>query len=222
MTNPDCVLKIRDITLPTKVHMVKAMVFPVVMCRCESWTIKKAECWRTVAFKLWCWRRVLKVPWTAKRKKTVNPKGNQPWISLEELMLKLKLQQFGHLMEELTHWRRLWGWERLRAGGKGSNRGWEGWVASLSPWTWVWANSGIHWRIGKSGAAVHGISKSRTHHVPEQQQQNQQSRRFAWMTARSGLDQEGWEWRVGCSNFSRLYRYFRNDGIFLRVKCGCV
>ena len=97
MTNLDSVLKSRDITLPTKVHLVKAMVFPVVMYRCESWTIKKAECQRIDAFELWCWRRLLRVPWTARRSNQSILKEINPEYSLEALMLKLKLQYFGHL-----------------------------------------------------------------------------------------------------------------------------
>ena len=98
MTNLDSILKRRDITLPTKVHLVKAMVFPVVMYGCDSWTVKKAECWRTDAFELWCWRRLLRVPWTARRSNPSILKEISPGCSLEGLMLKLKLQYFGHLM----------------------------------------------------------------------------------------------------------------------------
>ena len=98
MTNLDSILKIRDITLPTKVHLVKAMVFPVVMYGCESWTVKKAQCRRTDAFELWCWRRLLRVPWTARRSNQSILKEISPGFSLEGLMLKLKLQHFGQLM----------------------------------------------------------------------------------------------------------------------------
>ena len=98
MTNLDSILKSRDITLPTKVHLVKAMVFPVVMYGCESWTIKKAEPQRTDAFELWCWRRLLRVPWTARRSNQSILKEISPDYSLEGLMLKLKLQYVGHLM----------------------------------------------------------------------------------------------------------------------------
>ena len=98
MTNLDSILKSRDITLPTKVHLVKAMVFPVVMYGCESWTIKKAEHQRMDAFELWCWRRLLRVPWTARRSNQSILKEISPEHSLEGLMLKLKLQYFGHLM----------------------------------------------------------------------------------------------------------------------------
>ena len=99
MTNLDSILKSRDITLPTRVCLVKAMIFPVVMYGCESWTIKKAECWRMDTFKLWCWRRLLRVPWTARRSNQSILKEISPGCSLERMMLKLKLQYFGHLMK---------------------------------------------------------------------------------------------------------------------------
>ena len=101
MTSLDSILKSRDITLPTKVHLVKAMVFPVVMYGCESWTIKKAERWRIDAFELWCWRRLLRVPWTARRSNQSILKEISPGCSLEGLMLQLKLQYFGHLMRRV-------------------------------------------------------------------------------------------------------------------------
>ena len=99
MTNLNSILKSRGITLPTKVHLVKAMVFPVVMYGCESWTVKKAECRRIDAFKLWCWRRLLRVPWTLRESNQSILKEISPGCSLEGLMLKLKLQYFGHLMQ---------------------------------------------------------------------------------------------------------------------------
>ena len=98
MTNLDCVIKSRDLTLPTKVRLVKAMVFPVFMYGCESWIVKKAECWRIDAFELWCWRRLLRVPWTARRSNQSILKEINPEYSLEGLMLKLNLQSFGHLV----------------------------------------------------------------------------------------------------------------------------
>ena len=116
MTNLDSIFKSRDITLPTKVHLVKAMVFPVVMYGCESWTVKKAECQRIDAFELWCWRRLLRVPWTVRRSNQSILKEICPGISLEGLMLKLKLQYSGHLMRrvdslEKTDAGRDWGQE---------------------------------------------------------------------------------------------------------------
>ena len=107
MTNLDIIFKSREITLPTKVGLVTAMVFPVVMYGCESWTVKKAERQRIDAFELWCWRRLLRVPWTARKFNQSILKEISPGVSLEGMMLKLKLQYFGHLMEELTHWKRL-------------------------------------------------------------------------------------------------------------------
>ena len=101
VTNLDSILKSRDITLPTYVHLVKAMVFLVVMYVCESWTIKKAECWRIDAFELWCWRRLLRVPWTARRSNQSILKEISPGCSLEGLMLKLKFQYFGYLMQRV-------------------------------------------------------------------------------------------------------------------------
>ena len=125
MNNLDSILKSRDITLPTKVRLVKAMVFPVVMYACESWTIKKAECRRIDAFELWCWRRLLRVPWTARRSNQSILREIGPGFSLEGLMLKLKLQYFSHLMWRADSFektlmlgkiqgRRRWGWQRMR------------------------------------------------------------------------------------------------------------
>ena len=122
MGNIDRVLKSRAIILSTKVHIVKATVFPVVTYSCESRPVMKAEHQRIDAFKLWCWRRLLRVPWTARRSSQSILKEINPEYSLEGLMLKLKLQYFGH-HKELTPWKRPWCWERLRAGGEGSTRG---------------------------------------------------------------------------------------------------
>ena len=107
MTKLDSILKSRDITLPTKVHLVKVMVFPVVMYGCESWTIKKAECRRIDAFEVWCWRRLLRVPWTARRSNQSILKEINPGISLKRMMLKLKLQNSGHLMQRVDSLERL-------------------------------------------------------------------------------------------------------------------
>ena len=141
MTNLDSILKSRDITLPTKVCLVKAMVFPVVMhgCeRCMDWTIKKAECRRIDTFELWCWRRLLRDPWTARRSNQSILKEISPGCSLEGLMLKLELQYLATWCKELTHLKRLWCWEKLRAGGEGDNRGRDGWMASPTQWTWFY------------------------------------------------------------------------------------
>ena len=126
MINLDIVLKNRDITLPTKVSIVKSIVFSVVMYGCESWIITKAECQRTDAFELWCWRRLLKVPWSTRRSNQWILEEINPEYSLEGLMLKLKLQYFATWCEEMTHWKRPWCWERLKAGGEGDDREWDG------------------------------------------------------------------------------------------------
>ena len=147
MTNIDSILKSRDITLPTKVNLVKAVVFLVVMYECESWTIKKAEQWRTDAFELWCWRRLLRVPWTAKKLNQSILKEISPDYLSEGLILKL--QYFGNMMWR-TDWKRPWCWKRLKVG-EGDDRGWDGWMASPTQRTQVWVHSGSWWWIGKPG-----------------------------------------------------------------------
>ena len=150
MTNLDSIFKSRDITLPTKVRLVKAMVFPVVMCGCESWTVKKAECRRIDAFELWCWRRLLRVPWTAR--------------SSNQSILKVSWLLFGRTDAEAAT-PILWpphvkSWligkdpdagRDLGAGEERDYRGWDGWMASLTWWTWVWVNSGSWWWTGRPG-----------------------------------------------------------------------
>ena len=134
MTNLDSIFKSRDITLPTKVCLVKAMVFPVVMCGCESWTVKKAECQRIDAFELWCWRRLLRVTWTIRRSNQSILKEISPGCSLEELMLRLKLQYFGHLMQRVDSLEKTLMLGGIGAGGEGDDRGGDGWMASLTRW----------------------------------------------------------------------------------------
>ena len=151
LTNLDSLLKSRDITLSTKVHLVKARVFSAAMYGCDSWTMKKAEHQRIDAFEVWCWRRLLRVPWTARWSKQSILRDISPKYSLEGLMLKLKLQYFGHQYKELTYWKRPWCWERLGAGGEEDDRRWDGWMVSLPQRTWVWANSWRQWRTGKPG-----------------------------------------------------------------------
>ena len=151
MTNLDSILKSRDITLLTNVSLVKPMVFPVVMYGCERWTIKKAEHQRTDAFELQCWRRLLRVTWTARRSNQSILKEISPEYSLEGLMLKLKLQYFGHLLWRTDSLEKTWCWERLKAGGKGDDWGWDSWLASPTQWTWVWAGSGSWWWTGGPG-----------------------------------------------------------------------
>ena len=151
MTNLDSIFKSRDIILPTKVRLIKAIVFPVVMFGCKSWTVKKAEHHRIDAFELWCWRRLLRVPWTARRSNQSILKEISPGISLEGMMLKLKLQYFGHLMRSVDSLEKT-----LKLGGIGGRRRrgrqrmrWL--MASLTRWTWVWVNSGSWWWTGRPG-----------------------------------------------------------------------
>ena len=121
------------------------------MYGCENWTIKKSEHQRIDVFELRCWRRLLRVPWTARRSNQSILKEISPEYSLEGLMLKLKLQYFGHLVGRTDSLERPWCWERLRAGREGDDRGWDGWMAPLTQWTWVWANFRRWWRMGKPG-----------------------------------------------------------------------
>ena len=158
MTNLDSILKSRDITLPTKVRLVKAMVFPVVMYICESWTIKKAEHRRIDIFELWCWRRLLRVPWTARRSSQSILKEISSGCSLEGLMLKLKLQYFDHLMRWADSFEKTLMLGKIEGRRRGY-RGWDGWMASPTQWTWVW----IDWQLVMDRAAwhaaVHEVSK---------------------------------------------------------------
>ena len=133
------------------------------MYGCESWTVKKAECQRIDAFELWCWKRLLRVPWTARRSNQSILKEISPGISLEGMMLKLRLQSFGHLMRRVDSLQRLWCWEGLGAGGEGDDRGWDGWMLSLTRWTWVWVNSRCWWWTGRPRILrIMGSQKSQT------------------------------------------------------------
>ena len=143
MTNLDSVLKSRDITLSTKVHLVKAMVFPVVAYGRENWTVKKAEHWRIDAFELWCWRRLLRVPWTARRSNQSILKEISPGSLLERVMLKLKLQYFGHLMWRADSFEKTLMLGKIEGRRRRDDKESDGWMASLTWWTWVWETSGV-------------------------------------------------------------------------------
>ena len=156
MTNLDSIFKSRDITLPTKVHLVKALVFPVVMYGCESWTVKKAERWRMMlfyAFELWCWRR-LEPPLDCKGIQTVHSKGDQSWVYFgrNDAEAETPVVWPPHAKSWLIG--KDWCLEELGARGEGDNRGWDGWMASLTRWTWVWVNSGSWWWTGRPGVLL--------------------------------------------------------------------
>ena len=188
----------------------------------ESWTIKKVEHRRIDAFELWCWRRLLRVPWTAKRSIQFILKEISPEYSLERLMLKLKLQYFGTWCEELTHWKRPWCRERLRAG-RGDDRGWNGWMASPTQWTWVWVRPGSWWGTGRPGILLSmgsqrvrhnwatelnwtgGLARCKIHRKKEQKFNWQKQRKKKWREEKSKGKKERrevslaggeWVWRT--------------------------
>ena len=154
------------------------------MYGCESWIIKKAECWRTDCFELQCWRRLLRVPWTPRKSNQSILKEINPKYSFEGLMLKLKLQYFGHLIRKIDSLEKTLMLGKMKARGEGDDNRWDGWMASLTWWTWLWANSGRWWRTGKPGVLQSMGSKRVIHDwVTEQQQQQQQQQKInIWST----------------------------------------
>ena len=168
MTNLDSILKSRDITLPTKVHLLKTMVFPVVMYGCESRTRKKAEHWGIDAFELWCWRRLLRAPWTARRSNQSILKEISPECSLEGLMLQLKLRYFGHLMWRTDSLEKTLMLRKIEGKRRRDGRGWDGWMALPTQSTWVRVNSGSWWWTDRPGVLQSmGLQKVRHYWATE-------------------------------------------------------
>ena len=162
-SNYNSILKNRGITLPTKVHIVKALVFAVVMYGCESWTIKKAECWRIDAFELWCWKRLLRVPWTARRSNQSILKEISSEYSWMDWCWSWHSNTLATWCKYLTHLKRPWCWRRLKTGREGDDREWEGWMTSLTQQMWVWARSRRWWRTGKLGV-LQSMGSQRVRH----------------------------------------------------------
>ena len=159
VTNLDSISKSRDITLPTNAHLVKVMVFPVVMYVCESWTIKEAEHWRIDTFELWCLRRLLRVPWTAGNQTSQFYRKSVLNIHWKDWCWSWNSNTLATWCKKPTHLKRPWCWERLKAGGKRDDRGWDGWMASLTRWTWVWVSFGCWWWTGNLACSSPWVCK---------------------------------------------------------------
>ena len=163
MTNLDSILKSRDITLPTKVCLVKVIAFPVVIYGCESWTIKKAEHRRIDALELWCWRRLLRVLCTTRRSNESPFYRSVLGVHWKDWCWSWNSSILATWCKQLTHLKRSWCWERLKAGGEGDYRGWEGWMASPTQWIWVWVNSRSWWWTGRPGV-LQSMGSQRVRH----------------------------------------------------------
>ena len=187
LKNLDGSLKIRYITLWTKVHIVKAMVFPVVVYRCESWIIKKTEYQIIDFFNYWCWRRHLKVPCTVRRLNQTILNEINPEYSLEGLMLKLKLQHFGHLMRTADSLENTLMLGKIEVKREEGDTGWDGWMAPLIQWTRTWANSGRWWGTGKPSMPRSMGSQKVAHQLVTEQQQQRENISL-WKVATT------WEW----------------------------
>ena len=163
MTNLDSILKSRDITLSTKVCLVNAMVFPVVLYGCDSWTITKAEHQRIDAFELWCWGRLLRVLGLQGDQTSQLYRKSVPNIHWKDWCWSWSSNTLATWYDALTHCKRPWCWERLKAGEEGDDRGWDGWMASPTQWTWVWASSRSWWWTGKPGV-LQSMGSQRVRH----------------------------------------------------------
>ena len=198
MTNLDSIFKSRDITLPIKVRLVKAMVFPVVMYGCESWTVKKAECWRTDAFELWYWRRLLRVPWAARRSNQSILKEISPGISFEGMMLKLKLQYFGHLMRKVgkdSDAGRDWGQEE-KGTAEDDMAGWQHWLDGCeSEWT-----PGVG--DGQGGLASWNSWGRKESDTTEQLNWTDEYHSWQWILWVLLANNQNWRWWWGLLNFA--------------------
>ena len=181
ITNLDSILKSSDIALPTKVLLVKATVFPVVLFGCEIWTVKWTKHRRISSFELWCWKALLRVFWTARRSNESILKEISPDYSLEGLMLKLKLQYFGHQMWRADSLEKTLMLGKLKAGWEGDDRRWDVWMASLTRWTWVWVSSRNWWWIWRPGMLQYmGSQRFRHNWMTELNRTEVRSKSVSW------------------------------------------